>query len=752
MLVFAALVLALQGTPADTVRAERAPSPQQFRSAYKDADAREMVRRARQRSESTASEIRAYDTTAKERISLGLRALGRERLFFRRELAARVHWQREGIGQIEVLGARQVTPTFTKRVQIPEDLRNEAPDLAFDPAEQRFFEELLGDGDEDDWIRQPLAAGSEAFYRFAAGDTTIVQLAAGERVRLLELRVLPRRSDPRLLRGSLWLDADTHAPVRAIFRLARAFDLRTDAAELDKDDDGDDIPGWLPSLRADARLLTIEYGRWNGRWWLPRLLVLDAVAQIGSMAGFPLRFERAYSDYRVSGEALADGEISAVDSVLTRCPKRRRAATVAVDADGASVGIGSVPQDTLAPDSLAPDELACTCNDGKCRQWQVELPADSTRLLASDALPLSIYADGDQLVTGEEIDRFVEELRKLAPPDWVGARPVFRWRVADPGLLRYNRVEALSIGGQATVSYGPYSADATARLATADWEPSAEVGLERESFATRQRLAAYRRLASVASDTRPLGFGNSLSALLLGRDDGEYFRALGVELLGSPAPVEPQWYDWRFYAERQTAVAKETDWSIAHLLDGSNDFRPNINADRADQFGAALALRTFHGLDPSAFRWGAELDLVGEAGDFSFGRPAISTFVSAPLPGALVGSLDLAGGSSVGEVPIQSLWYLGGARSVRGYAPAAAVGEAFWRARAEIANELPGARLILFSDAGWAGERDDPQLDPSLLSVGIGASFLDGLLRFDLARALRGDVGWRGEVYFGTGL
>ena len=752
MLLLLSTLIVLQSAPADTVRAERPLASEIIESAYKDADARDMVHRARQRSESTASEIRAYDTTAKERISLGLRALGRERLFFRRELAARVHWQREGVGRIEVLGARQVTPTFTKRIQIPEDLRNEAPDLAYDPAEQRFFEELLGDGDKDDWIRQPLASGSEAFYRFAAGDTTVVQLAAGERVRLLELRVLPRRSDPRLLRGSLWLDADTHAPVRAIFRLARAFDLRTDAAELDDDDDGDDIPGWLPSLRADARLLTIEYGRWNGRWWLPRLLVLDAVAEVGSVAGFPLRFERAYSDYRVSGEAPAVGEMLAVDSVLTRCPERRRQATVAIGTDGASAEIRSVPQDTLAADSIVPDELACTCNDGKCRQWQVELPADSTRLLVGDALPPSIYADGDQLVTGEEIDRFVEELRKLAPPDWMGARPVFRWRVADPGLLRYNRVEALSVGGQAAVEYGPYAADATARLATADWEPSAEVGIERESFATRQRLAAYRRLAAADPETRPLGFGNSLSALLLGRDDGEYFRALGVELLGSPAPAEPQWYEWRLYAEQQTSVAKETDWSFAHLLDGSNHFRPNIDADRADQFGAALALRTFRGLDPSAFRWGAELDLVGEAGDFSFGRPAIATFVAAPLPGALVGSLDLAGGSSVGEVPTQSLWYLGGARSVRGYAPAAAIGEAFWRARAEIANDLPGARLILFSDAGWAGERNNPRLDPSLLSVGIGASFLDGLLRFDLARALRGAVGWRGEVYFGTGL
>jgi hypothetical protein len=34
-----------------------------------------------------------------------------------------------------------------------------------------------------------------------------------------------------------------------------------------------------------------------------------------------------------------------------------------------------------------------------------------------------------------------------------------------------------------------------------------------------------------------------------------------------------------------------------------------------------------------------------------------------------------------------------------------------------------------------------------LLSVGIGTSLLDGLFRFDVARAVRGATGWKFHLY-----
>ncbi|HEX9395068.1 MAG TPA: hypothetical protein VF923_10455, partial [Gemmatimonadales bacterium] len=67
--------------------------------------------------------------------------------------------------------------------------------------------------------------------------------------------------------------------------------------------------------------------------------------------------------------------------------------------------------------------------------------------------------------------------------------------------------------------------------------------------------------------------------------------------------------------------------------------------------------------------------------------------------------------------------------------------------RAELANRLPAARLALFSDVAWAGARNAFATSRPLVSAGVGASFLDGLVRIDLARALRAPTGWRLELY-----
>ena len=51
------------------------------------------------------------------------------------------------------------------------------------------------------------------------------------------------------------------------------------------------------------------------------------------------------------------------------------------------------------------------------------------------------------------------------------------------------------------------------------------------------------------------------------------------------------------------------------------------------------------------------------------------------------------------------------------------------------------------SDAAWVGPSGAMQLDPTLVSAGGGISTLDGLIRLDVARALRGGDGWRADFY-----
>ena len=51
---------------------------------------------------------------------------------------------------------------------------------------------------------------------------------------------------------------------------------------------------------------------------------------------------------------------------------------------------------------------------------------------------------------------------------------------------------------------------------------------------------------------------------------------------------------------------------------------------------------------------------------------------------------------------------------------------------------MVSARPVLFYDVGWAGDRTLWRHPGQPLSgAGIGASFLDGLVRFDLARGIQ---------------
>src|SRR5690606_36062935 len=79
-------------------------------------------------------------------------------------------------------------------------------------------------------------------------------------------------------------------------------------------------------------------------------------------------------------------------------------------------------------------------------------------------------------------------------------------------------------------------------------------------------------------------------------------------------------------------------------------------------------------------------------------------------------------------------------------------GRRFVLARARGAGDVvPGRasdpRRRRGSDAGWAGSHENLRTDPWLLSAGLGVSLLDGLVRVDLARAMKLPTGWRLMAY-----
>lgn len=696
-------------------------------SAYLDPAARLLVERARARRQSVDRSIRTYTTEMTERIGVGIRALRRDRMMFRRELALKITWNRDTTGTVAVIGAREAVPFALKGVRLPDNLTGQAVDYAFDPSASRL---MLGGSGDSSFLIHPLAPGSEEHYRFQSGDSTLLTFPDERRLRLYELRIIPRRLDARLVVGALWIEGDGYGVVRLLTRLARPFDFDLDVRRRPRergdtavrgdslDDDDDDVPGFLKPIKADARFFAIEYGLWHNRWWLPRLVAFDGVASIGGLATFPMRYELTYTNYTVEGDSL---------------------------------GVPPPPADSAVPNDTARarcrerygEGVDCRCRNGRCFTFTVTVPPDTQGLLASVALPPAFATTADSMITEQEIQDLAAEIRGLPAVPW-GAE----WRPPRWGLARYNRIEALSLGARGELDFGRLSADGVVRLGAADLVPNVELGVARPGVMVRPRLAGYYRLAAADTTVKPFGILNSFNALFVRRDDGQYFRALGVELHARPEVTQPQTWAWRVYAERQRPVAKETDVSLPHLFDRAKDFRPNIAADTADQLGATVAFRVTRAFGAGQGSVGTDLLLDGGTGTFDFFRTALTLRATLPLPGPLAGGLEVAGGTADGRLPVQSLWYLGGAQTLRGYEGGVAAGTAFWRARTEVANDFPAFRVALFADAGKTGTRENLSTRHALLGVGAGISFLDGLVRLDFARATRSPTGFRVDLYF----
>jgi hypothetical protein len=727
------------------------PILQDSSNAYLDARARSLVQQARARRDFADRSIRRYQTVAKERISMGLRTPLRERLFYRRETASRIDWRRGDSIKITILGARETIPVASPKVTIPGDLQDFVPRLAFDPMDSEALITV-----DSSAIRHPLSNGAEAHYRYRTGDSTTINL--GERtIKLVELQVIPRRRELRLINGSFWIDAATHSVVQAVFRLAKDWNLEEDAEEDDREDVRK-VPGFLKPIRAELQYITIEFGLMHLRWWMPTLLSAEGIFQMG-MIRTPINYERSYTEYQVEGDTttapIARALIASSPAGAFERPCRPRSQMNV----GAEIGDEKPNEEQLrrrrareaARDSAFRKRLeedtafARRYREAEeCSKRYTVVVADSSKLLTAAELPPNIFGDDEVLTTDPELKKIAERLKKLADLPWQLRPPTFNWGLGGSGLVRYNKIEALSVGARTEVDLGRLRLDATGRIGVADLKPRAELGLTRSTPESWLRLAGYRRLNVMDEASRFGGIGTTLSAFFLGNDERDYYQSTGAELVIRPAEPETQWFEARLFAETQRPVDVETEFSVQHLLKESHTFASNRQALRADQAGANLLLRFAGGRNPAGFRWNAELDARASVGTYDFTREAVTLGMSMPLPFGQRGALEVAGGTSTGPVPLQTQWFVGGVRTVRGYDIGEMIGTAFWRGRAEIGSQFPAARLTLFSDVGWAGAREDISTSKiSLWSAGVGASFLDGLLRIDLARALRGNTGWR---------
>jgi hypothetical protein len=259
-------------------------------------------------------------------------------------------------------------------------------------------------------------------------------------------------------------------------------------------------------------------------------------------------------------------------------------------------------------------------------------------------------------------------------------------------------------------------------------------------------LRGYHELSTADPSRAALGLGNSLSALMFGRDEGEYYRASGAALSWAPPSMRRRTWDLTGYAEYQNDVERHTHVALPRLWTDSV-FRPNVTAAEAMQFGGILQLRPWWGTDPIRPQGGMELLVQGETGDYDLARASLTLRGAAQLARGVRIGVEAAAGSSVGDVTPQRMFYLGGASTLRGYDASTVAGNSMARGRLELARTTSFGALAVFSDWGWAGDREDIRMADQRWAIGAGASLLDGLIRLDLAHGLRSPRGWRLDLH-----
>ena len=478
-----------------------------------------------------------------------------------------------------------------------------------------------------------------------------------------------------------------------------------------------------------------------------RYAALDGVANMGSWLGIPFKFERVYTDYEVEGGTPKPANSTFRSAGTVR--HRARDSTVVADtvAERATRDSLRAVRRACVREARNKEAVRACYRLGRASDsaLAVVVPPDTLSLLTSPTLGPPVLEMGD-LVTEAELRGLGDAIRRLGQ----GAPTISRLELprgvsAVLQNARYNRIEALSLGIRGSAQRGKLGVDGRARIGIADRIPNGELGLALNGERNGLRLAGYRRLAAVNPDTKPFGVVNSVWGVLAQRDDGDYFRSLGVELIAQN--TETGWWSWRLYAERQKLARVETSFSLPHVFDSGRHFRPNVVADTATQYGAALTLR---GNQPVSrvLQFGGEATLEAATGDYQLGKASATVRAIVTPREVLAVALEASAGTSRGTLPLQSFFYLGGPATLRGYDGAVTAGEAYWRGRIEVANSFPAVRLAAFTDVGWAGARSQFGKGRALIGSGVGASFLDGLVRMDLARALRSPTGWRFDLYF----
>jgi len=565
------------------------------------------------------------------------------------------------------------------------------------------------------------------------------------------------------------------------------------------------LQGSVRPWQINLSAVTVEYGLHNGGLWLPRRQRAQREVQMGAVRQ-RIDWQESYVYTSVNGAeplppvpvAPAAGEDTtawaargaSVPEDSTLAAATTLASRYAASAERLRDSAATRP----ARDSVRARQLRATASTSAsfarqvmrryagCTQDSVyfagtvqryiggvrvglRLPCDTARLSRSSALPSSIY-DTDPALQSVEQDAMARSLDAAETP----ASPSAHTR-AHTGLsyLRYNRIEGLSLGSSVTsnLRHG-LLLEVDGQLGLADRVPNGALSLSKTAGRQTRRITAFHRLG-VANDDwgAPLSFGASVSNLLFGQDEGFYYRSVGVEIAEQRVPspaLGSLSTQWRLFAERQWNAGAEpnTQGSLANAI-GSAAFPSNIEARGLSTLGAALEV-SHSATSEIGVRLQSRARVEGGSIHTDLGSDSLPgnaygrLFIDATISHGrdkFGGAVTAAGGTSVGALPIQRAFFVGGVQSVRGQSAraegAGRTGSAFWLVRTEAGYRYTPLRALVFYDVGWAGPRSHLRRPGRPLSgAGVGISMMEGLLRVDLARGIAPERQWRLSLQIGA--
>jgi hypothetical protein len=458
---------------------------------------------------------------------------------------------------------------------------------------------------------------------------------------------------------------------------------------------------FTPSAYIDPRLdyinVTLENGLWLGRYWLPheqRLEIRRELPELDLPFGTVIRTRMRISGYEFNQPVPAP--LFATRAVVTIVPPQQR------------------------------------------ENYEFDRPIDADWSLEGIGQPV-------------EVGEIRREARAILTERAISGLPRNRPSIgAVSDILRYNRAEGVAVGagwGTRPIPelqlrlYGGWAFGPRQPVLGLDVATGEQPALKLSTYVNRR--------SEVGGLLTTSGAANSLSALFLGRDWTDPFYASGAQ--GTVATnISDLWsLQGSVRLEHQRSAALTTTYSIFR---GSDSFDPVRPIAPGDVVSASLAIRR-DGQTVSGGSWaearvtGGRLSAASES--FDFGRAEISAGFGWSRS-ARRARIDVNGraGLSLGGIPRQELYLLGGRASLPGYPYHAFAGDRLGllklQASADIKHNWARARFL--GGVGWTGVSEDGrpavdlwgtepsrQLKPNL---GVGVGLFYDLLHVDVARGL----------------